>query len=515
MATHNLSQHFQSINPSKLPRHGVLVLFGYGIIVRVERGHLVIEDGIGSQRRRFRLPRVGHGLRRLVVIGNDGLISLSALRWISDMGAAFVMLERDGRVITTTGPVRPSDARLRRAQAQAEHSGVALCIARELISRKLAGQEAVVREKLLDSNTAEIIARCRVEVDRAKTMDAIRRLESQGAALYWAVWRNLPIFFPKSDLPQVPQHWQAFDTRKSVLSGSQRLASNPINAILNFLYAVLESEARLAASALGLDPALGVLHSDTPARDSLACDLMEPIRPEIDAWVIDFITRQPLKRSWLHEQPDGTCRLMASFAVSLGETAPAWARAVAPFAEWTARQLWSRRRKGANETLPPTRLTQGHKREAKGASPLPPPQRIAPQQNVCNGCGKEIRTGYIHCSQCAVPLQTERIKAAARSARAAAHSAEARAKQAETVRRQRKAAADWSPLSQPDWLTDEFYNEKLRAALASVSNSAIANRLGISRCAASQIRSGKRRAHPRHWASLAELISTRRPVLNV
>jgi CRISPR/Cas system-associated endonuclease Cas1 len=50
--------------------------------------------------------------------------------------------------------------------------------------------------------------------------------------------------------------------------------------MLNYLYAVLESEARLAVSALGLDPALGVMHMDTNARDSLACDVMEPVTPD-------------------------------------------------------------------------------------------------------------------------------------------------------------------------------------------------------------------------------------------
>ena len=51
--------------------------------------------------------------------------------------------------------------------------------------------------------------------------------------------------------------------------------------MLNYLYAVLESEARLAAAALGLDPGIGVMHVDSPARDSLACDLMEPVRPKL------------------------------------------------------------------------------------------------------------------------------------------------------------------------------------------------------------------------------------------
>jgi CRISPR/Cas system-associated endonuclease Cas1 len=111
----------------------VVTLFGYGTTVRVERGHLILEDGIASDRRCARFPRVGHGLKRLVVIGSDGMISFSALRWLADQNAAFVMLERDGKVLATTGPVRPSDARLRRAQSLAHHSGVALQIAKERI----------------------------------------------------------------------------------------------------------------------------------------------------------------------------------------------------------------------------------------------------------------------------------------------------------------------------------------------------------------------------------------------
>jgi hypothetical protein len=52
-----------------VPKTGVVTLFGYNIQARVDRGHLLLEDGIGSHRRIARLPRVGHGLRRLIVIG--------------------------------------------------------------------------------------------------------------------------------------------------------------------------------------------------------------------------------------------------------------------------------------------------------------------------------------------------------------------------------------------------------------------------------------------------------------
>ncbi len=42
--------------------------------------------------------------------------------------------------------------------------------------------------------------------------------------------------------------------------------------MLNYLYAILEAETRIVAFAMGLDPALGVIHADRPHRDSLACD---------------------------------------------------------------------------------------------------------------------------------------------------------------------------------------------------------------------------------------------------
>jgi hypothetical protein len=141
--------------------------------------------------------------------------------------------------------------------------------------------------------------------------------------------------------------------------------------MLNYLYALLESEASLALAALGLDPGIGVLHVDTPARDSLACDLMEPIRPKVDAFVLDWITREPLHREWFFEQRNGNCRLMAAFAVKLGETTAAWGHGVAPFAEWISRTLWASIRTSSYAFRPATRLTQSRRRQVKGSTFIP------------------------------------------------------------------------------------------------------------------------------------------------
>jgi CRISPR-associated endonuclease Cas1 len=337
-ARQNVPQYDQDRNFTPIiPQRGVVTLFGYGIKACVDRGHLILDDGIGRERRHARLPRIGHGLRRLVVIGSDGIVTLAALRWLADQDASFVMLNRDGSVLAVTGPVRPSDARLRRAQALAHQSGIALQIAKDLVDEKLGAQEQLVREKLHDLNAAGRIAEMRRGLPICQSVEELRTLEALGAKAYWSAWRAVPVGFPAKDHARIPEHWRTFRARISPLTASPRLAVNPPNAMLNYLYAVLESEARLAASALGLDPGLGVMHFDSPSRDSLASDLMEPIRPRVDAYVLDWIMHSPLRREWFFEQRDGNCRLMASFAKRLSETAPTWASAVAPLAEQITR----------------------------------------------------------------------------------------------------------------------------------------------------------------------------------
>ncbi len=483
------------------PQRGVVTLVGYGIQARVDRGHLLVEDGIGAARRHARFPRVGHGIRRLVVIGSEGMLSLAALRWLADQDVAFSMLERDGKVLAVTGPVRSSDAKLRRAQALAHSSGAALRITRELISRKLAGQEQVARHKLLDSTTADAIAQFKAQVPTGDSISTIRLIESQAARAYWSAWSTLPINFPKNQLRRVPGHWRSFGARVSPLTGSPRLAANPPNAILNYLYALLESEARLAAAALGLDPGMGVLHVDTPARDSLACDLMEVVRPQVDAYLLDWITRQFLNREWFFEQRDGNCRLMAPFTVELSKTAPIWGRAVAPIAEWVARAFWSTNRKPDAPFA--TRLTQGNKRQAKAAPSSHAPNAPGPQ-TLCRGCGKNIAVGRINCAQCSIEGATERIVDAARLGRLAAQTPAALTKQADSQRRHANARSAWDESCQPAWLTSELFSRKIQPKLSDVATSAIRSSMGVSRWYASRIRQGYR-PHPRHWGVLARL----------
>jgi CRISPR-associated endonuclease Cas1 len=478
------------------------VLNGYGIGVRVERGHLLVEDGVGSYRYKGRFSRIGHGLKRLVVIGSDGVVSLSALRWLADQNASFVMLERDGTVLATTGPVRPSDIRLRRAQALAHQTGLAFRMSRELIDRKLAGQERVARALLHDNAASEVITQIRSELAEVETIDLIRNIEARAARVYWKAWRTVSIIFPNKELARVPEHWRSFDSRISPLSGSPRLAANPVNTILNYLYALLEAECRLALAALGLDPEMGVLHMDTVNRDSFACDLMEAIRPDVDAYVLNWIGRQSLKRNWFFEERNGNCRLMADLAIQLAETASTWARLVAPLAEWAVKEIAATTR-ATRKPTPATRLTQNRKREVRGGESLRTSKSVR-LQNVCSVCGSPIRNENDKCRLCADEVSTDRLARIASEGRVVSHTRKAEAKRSKTqlaahANRQKLSASD-----QPSWLTAEYYAQKIQPLVAALTTSTIVRHLRVSRGYANEVRHG-RVPHPRHWQALIKM----------
>jgi CRISPR-associated endonuclease Cas1 len=449
-------------------------------------------------------------LKRLVVIGSDGIISFAALRWLADQNAAFVMLERDGSVLATTGPVRPSDARLRRAQALALNNGTALQIAVHLIDRKLAGQELVARERLRDATVADGIAKFRGSLRSVNSLEAVLGIEAKAASEYWSAWSKFPVQYPRSDLIRVPKHWQTFGARVSPLTGSPRLAVNPPNAVLNYLYAVLESEASLAAAELGLDPGLGVLHKDTPNRDSLACDLMEPVRPLVDAYLLDWMNRGPLRREWFFEQANGNCRLMGSFAAQLSETAATWRKAVSPYAEEAARIFWQGRPKRSPLTCLPTRLTQASRSRAKAGNLVANAAAIPKTKPRCPICGAAVTSGSSYCVKCVPLVNRDNLLQQAKLGRIATHSARAEARRSATQAKQAQALRKWNPSDLPRWLDEDTYRRDILPLLPKFTVKSIRLMLGVSHPYATLIRRGMTIPHPRHWLPLADLAGYRK-----
>ena len=139
-------------------------------------------------------------------------------------------------------PVRVAndDARLRRAQALAPGTEIGLSIAAYLTKLKLSGEASVAAHQFGARGIARTIDSLASRVDDSSTLEQIRQLEASAANLYWSAWGDLDVTFVKKDMPRVPDNWLGFEGRRSAITpGSARNASDPVNAMLNYLYRLL------------------------------------------------------------------------------------------------------------------------------------------------------------------------------------------------------------------------------------------------------------------------------------
>ncbi len=118
---------------------------------------------------------------------------------------------------------------------------------------------------------------------RNETVDRLRGLEGEAARIYFSVF---------DDLIVAQKEGFHFAGR------NRRPPTDPVNALLSFVYTLLAHDITGALESVGLDPYAGFLHADRPGRPSLALDLMEELRPVLaDRLVLTLINRQQVKTS--------------------------------------------------------------------------------------------------------------------------------------------------------------------------------------------------------------------------
>jgi CRISPR-associated endonuclease Cas1 len=499
--------------PSKL---GVLVVDGYGVKVRVERGHLAVADGIGPNRREGRFARATGGVTRLVLLGHTGFVTLEALRWLADVGIAWIHLDPDGRVLGTSSSLGLNDPRLRRAQAMAWATPTGAAVARDILRAKLTGQSTLAASLPDGATIAATIDRMLHELDGAETPAELMVVEAAAAAAYWAGWAEIPVPWIRSDAAKVPDRWRMAGGRASPLTGNPRLAASPANAMLNYLYAILEAEARLACLAVGLDPGLGVLHADQKSRDSLALDVMEAVRPAVDSYVLGLLRNGVFRADGFHETRHGVCRLLPPISHRLAETAPTWAQKLAPVVEGVAADLLSASGSGISRLPSPltqTNRSAGREGVRRAAARTTWPSVPIAYQRMCRGCGRDVRGDQRWCDTCrpAVKLQTgTEGLAKARALRARMHakgldpatSEQAKAKNREGRVRRRAEEVAWNR-AHPETLDPEKFRLEVLPLINAVPVRRLARLTGLSVSYCALVRRGRYVPHPRWWTAFA------------
>lgn len=385
---------YRTYSTVRNPRE-IVIITGQGVSLRVRRHQLEITDGfpLEAPQETRRITRAVERVQRILLLARSGSVTLDALDWAAENSAPIVACDQGGHLRWVLVPSEGGQwkTNLRRAQAAALREPAGLELARFLIGAKLRGQAEVMRNVLarmgtrtdaVIRNATETLDRLRGESERVPSIGRLRFIESQGAEMYWSTWAGLcPQFVPLSYARTVPDPWKMFRSRHSPLHDGHgpKDAIDPVNALLNFGYALLEAETKIACHAAGLDPALGVLHADREARLSFIYDLMESCRPVVDRLVLELVASHVFRRGELWALRDGRCRLDQQFAAGLRGWLPILRRSLEPVVAHV-------------ETL----LRRGY-RERDREHPARRAARL-PETGTCPECGSPVRPGRRFCS---------------------------------------------------------------------------------------------------------------------
>lgn len=240
---------------------------------------------------RARVP--AHMLESLVCIGRV-LVSPPLLGYCAEQGISVSYLTERGKFLARVeGPVSGNVLLRREQYRRSDDRPRCAAIVRSILLGKVHNQRAVVRRALRDyggslgapvsaalGRAGKSLRHILDKLLRESDPDVLRGLEGEAAQAYFGVFDHL------------------VRTNSAVLrfnGRSRRPPTDPVNALLSFLYTLLTHDCRSALESAGLDPAVGFLHRDRPGRPSLALDLLEEFRPLLaDRLALSLLNRKQL-----------------------------------------------------------------------------------------------------------------------------------------------------------------------------------------------------------------------------
>ena len=171
-------------------------------------------------------------------------------------------------------------------------------MAREVVAEKIRNQQRILRQ-YAHTRKEDELQRAAEELEKlwkkaggVTDIQQMRGMEGMASRVYFQA-------FPKL-LNQETWSWKG---------RSQHPAKDPVNAMLNYGYAFLAREVRMALVMVGLDERIGFFHANNGRKDSLTFDLIELFRQTvIDRFVLDLVNRKSFKPQDFEMTKQG-CRL--------------------------------------------------------------------------------------------------------------------------------------------------------------------------------------------------------------
>lgn len=308
-----------------------LILTGHGTSLRIDKGVLVIREGFTHfpQKQNVRsyfkgdleLPRI------IMLLDGSGSISFDVLDWLSEQSVALARINWSGEIsiVASSNGFASNQTKIDWQRETLACPLRRLEFVQNLIQKKLENSLSTLKMHLpMHRDTEMAINRAErgiVELNQPLTdLQQVRAIEGECASLYFRSWRNLVPQWRTSKRYPVPDHWLKYRGRSAIheCQPANRRASDPINAMLNYAYAVKHAQLQIRAIAEGYSPLLGIMHRHKRSSASYILDILEPERPKVDAAILDFVQSHTFSGADFILRKDGTCRLSPQLARVIG-----------------------------------------------------------------------------------------------------------------------------------------------------------------------------------------------------
>lgn len=217
-----------------------------------------------------------------VCIKGDVQLTASVLGKLGEHGIGLLLLSGRKRAPVLMMPNLKVDGKRRFAQfAAAQDSGFCLQQARGWIQQKAERQQHFIQQAAEQhavlSNKVAAMQQLLTQIANSSDIEQLRGYEGVAAAHYFSAWQHI---LPAS---------LNFHGR------NRRPPRDPFNTVLSLGYTLLHFELVRRIYLAGLDPFIGYFHAPAHGRESLASDLLEPLRPQYDQWAADCFRQKILR----------------------------------------------------------------------------------------------------------------------------------------------------------------------------------------------------------------------------
>lgn len=305
-----------------------LILCGHGVSLRIQNGSLVIRDGFTHYPQEQASHRFFRGdlslPPRIVLIDGSGTLSFDVLTWLSEQGVALVRIDWSGNVAAVlSGQGYGADRAKVHWQVETRADNQRrMALSVDLIRRKIANSIGTLETVLSgsaarDRSCAGLRSELEILTQNPPTdIQLLRGIEGRASATYFSAWQGVPLQWRATVRHPIPDAWAVIGTRSAIRAGNSknRRASHPVNAMLNYAYAILQSQLQIELLGEGYDPTIGVMHHGFQGSPAFVFDLMEPSRPIVDAAILRFVLATPLSGADFTLRSDGVCRVGAQLA---------------------------------------------------------------------------------------------------------------------------------------------------------------------------------------------------------